>query len=194
MRLQPNSHWLQHGQNFIHHFQEIQAVAKHWLNPTLSWVFTASARKYVSIKLWQWPDKPKTKQGVWKADKQSIKDKEFLVEISPSEAPPISNPFPVQIFSLSAHYKQQNILCISKNTKSGNRTSGMQSSWVTTLTISSRGSSELHLISVYTFLPSVQAASSSTRVMWYAKGPLSSARSRSEHIIWSRTGKDALSL
>lgn len=44
-------------------------------------------------------------------------------------------------------------------------TSGMQSSWVTTLTISSSGRSELHLISVYTFFPSVQAASNSTRVM-----------------------------
>lgn len=50
------------------------------------------------------------------------------------------------------------------------RTSVMQSSWVTTLTTSSRGSREVHLISVYTFFPSAQAARSSTREMWYLQG------------------------
>ena len=46
-------------------------------------------------------------------------------------------------------------------------TSGRQSGWDVTRTMSSSGSSEWHLISVYTFLPSVQHASSVTRLMWY---------------------------
>lgn len=60
-----NSHWLEHGQNVTHHFQQIQAVAKCWLDKPLSWFFTATARSYQSIKLWEWLDKPrKIKQGV----------------------------------------------------------------------------------------------------------------------------------
>ena len=53
-------------------------------------------------------------------------------------------------------------------------TSGMVSWWHTMLTMSSRGKSEWHLISVKTFLPIVQQARSRTSSMWYRSDELSS--------------------
>ncbi len=62
------------------------------------------------------------------------------------------------------------------------------------LTMSSSGSREWHLISVKTFFPMVQQASSRTNSMWYRSGELSSIRLRSERIMSTKWWKEARSL
>jgi len=58
---------------------------------------------------------------------------------------------------------------VGTNTKTEYCTSGMQSGWDTTATISSSGSKLWHFISVYTFFPIVQHARSFTSSTWYLK-------------------------
>ena len=67
--------------------------------------------------------------------------------------------------SAAALLAPYNVLVLSR-TQYNVRTSGMQSLCLTTLTSSSSGRREWHLISVATFFPSVHKVSSSTRLRW----------------------------
>ena len=85
----------------------------------------------------------------------------------------------------SLHYRTEasqkhKVLCLGFN-KRLILTAGIVCRWQTILTISSKGSNELHFISVYTFFPIVQQANSLTSSIWYRsiQFPSSGSSSRS---------------